>query len=82
MQTFNGPEQRLWRAKQRHAELIHEADMYRLGRARPDEPTDQLASRLVSPIRGSLGERLVGVRRMFSGYELPCSDPCPDCAPC
>ena len=33
-------------------------------------------------IRASLGGRFTGVRRALWGYEAPCNDPCPDCAPC
>jgi hypothetical protein len=81
----------LWLAKQRHAELIHEAEQYRLAReakkhrlatARPEEPTDHLSTRLFNGIRAGLGRPFVTVRRLLSGREAPCNDPCPDCASC
>ena len=81
----------LWLAKQRHAELIHEAEQYRLAKdaeqyrlatAHPGEPADDLATRLFNSIRGGLGRWFASVRRTLSGYEAPCNDACPDCAPC
>lgn len=72
------PEQRLWLAKQRQTELIREAALYRLVRSRPDEPTDHLATRLLSSLRIRLGRLIALVRRTLSDYEAPCNDPCPD----
>jgi hypothetical protein len=78
-----GPEQRLWLAKQRHAELIHEAEQYRLATARPDEPADHLATWLFKSIRRGLRRRVAtSVQRALSADEAPCNDLCPDCAPC
>lgn len=81
----------LWLAKQRHAELVHEADQYRLAKeakqyrlatAHQGEPVDDLATELLNGIRGSLGRWLASVRPTLSGHQAPCNDPCPDCAPC
>jgi hypothetical protein len=76
------PEQRLWLVKQRHAELINEAQQYRLARAHPDEPADHPSTRLFNSIRAGLGRRFASVQRTLSGYKAPCNDLCPDCAPC
>lgn len=71
------PEQRLWLVKQRQAQLIHEADQYRLATADRHD---------VSPPRfdwtwrwlAQLSARI----RALSGRGAPCTDPCPDCATC
>jgi hypothetical protein len=79
----------LWLAKQRQAELIHEAEQYRLARdakqyrlatAQPVEPVADRAIRLISTIRGGLGRWFAGVQRALPRYEAPCDEPCPDCA--
>ncbi len=81
----------LWLAKQRHAELIHEAEQYRLAKeakqyrlasAHSEGPTNQLSTRLLNSVRGGLGQWLASVRRALSGREAPCDDACPDGAPC
>ncbi len=81
----------LWFAKQRQAELIHEAEQYRLAKeakryslatAQTGGLADDFATRLLNSIRGSAGRWFADVRRVFPGHESPCSDPCPDCAPC
>jgi hypothetical protein len=80
---FQGtPEQRLWLANQRHAELIHEAEQYRLASANRDEPADHLSARLFSTIQAGLGRPLASVQQALSGREAPCDDTCPDCVPC
>lgn len=80
----------LWLAKQRHAELIHEAEQYRLAReaesyrlasAHSEGPADLLSIRLSNRIRPGLGRAFAAVQRALSGREAPCSDPSPDCAP-
>ncbi|MGD0863783.1 MAG: hypothetical protein ABSA21_13680 [Candidatus Limnocylindrales bacterium] len=76
------PDHRLWLVKQRHAELIHEADQYRLARAHTDEPGDHLSTRLFNRIRVDLEQGFVSVRRTLSAYEPPCDDTCPEGAPC
>jgi len=76
------PDQPLWLAMQRQGELIHEAAQDRLARAHPDESVAHLATGPFIGIRASLGGRFTGVRRALWGYEAPCNDPCPDCAPC
>lgn len=77
--------------KQRHAELIHEAEQYRLAKeakqyrlatAHPGEPADDLVTRLLNIIRVGLGQPFAGVRRTLSAHEAPCDDACPDGAPC
>ncbi|MGD0019697.1 MAG: hypothetical protein ABSD62_10625 [Candidatus Limnocylindrales bacterium] len=79
----------LWLAKQRHAELIHEAEQYRLAReaeqyrlatAHPGKPADHPSARLLKSIRAGLGRPFAAVRRGLSGYQAPCDDLCPDCA--
>ena len=81
----------LWFAKQRQAELIHEAEQYRLAKeakryslttAQTRGLADGPVTRLLNSSRGSVGRWFAGVRRAFSSPETPCSDPCPDCAPC
>ena len=81
----------LWLAKQRHAELIHEAEQYRLAKdaeqyrlatAHLGEPADHSSARLFKSIRAGLGRPFFSLRHRLSGYEAPCNDPCPDCAPC
>jgi hypothetical protein len=76
------PEQRLWLAKQRQGELIHEASQYRLARAHPDEPSDHLATRLFTSIRAGVERPFAAVRRALSVSEAPCDNLCLDCAPC
>jgi hypothetical protein len=80
-----------WLAKQRQADLIHEAEQYRLAKearqyrlasAHPKGLANGPATRLLNSSRGSVGRWFAGVRRAFSSPETPCSDPCPDCAPC
>jgi hypothetical protein len=79
----------LWLAKQRQEELIHEADQHRLAReaeryrlatADPREPADRLATRLFNSLRVGVARPLAIVRRVLSGPEEPCDDPCPECA--
>ena len=79
-----------WLAKQRQADLIHEAEQYRLAKeakqyrlatAHPRGLADDLATRLFHRIRGGVGRWFADVRRAFSSPETPCNDPCPDCAP-
>jgi hypothetical protein len=81
----------LWLAKQRHAELIHEAEQYRLAKeakqyrlatAHPRGLANGPATRLLNSIRGGIGRWFADVRRAFSSPEAPCNDPCPDRAPC
>lgn len=76
------PDQRLWLVKQRRAELIHEAEQYRLARARPVEPADHAATRLFTSISASLGRPFASLPRAISVSEAPCDDLCLDCAPC
>ena len=76
------PDQRLWLVKQRRAELIHEAEQYRLTRARTVEPADHAATPLFTSISASLGRPFASLRRAISVSEAPCDDLCPDCAPC
>ena len=72
------PEQRLLLAKKRQAEPIREAALYRLASSRTYEPTDHLATRLLSSLRIRFGRLLVLVRRTLSDHEAPCNDPCPE----
>ena len=78
---FQGePEQRLWLAKQRQAQLIHEAEQYRLATANRDDRDDNLSTPPFN-IRASLAQmRALVWRAIFTG-EAPCDDPCPGCAP-
>jgi hypothetical protein len=81
----------LWLAKQRQAELIHEAEQYhlakeakqyRLATARLGEPADRMSTRLFKGLRAGLGRPFVSLRHTLEGSAVPCNDPCPDCAPC
>jgi hypothetical protein len=76
------PEERLWLVRQRQGELIHEAEEYRLSRAHPDDPAENLSIRLFNTIRVGLGQVFAVVRRRLSAHEEPCDDACPDGAPC
>jgi hypothetical protein len=79
---FQGtPEQRLWLVKQRQAQLIHEAEQYRLATANRDDRADNLSTPRFNSIRASLAQMRASVWRAISGGEAPCDDPCPDCAP-
>jgi len=78
------PDHRLWLAKQRQAELIHEADQFhlaRLARAHGDEPADHPWILLFRTIREGLRRPFASAQRALSTIEAPCSDPCPDSAP-
>jgi hypothetical protein len=69
--------------KQRHAELIHEAEQYLLARAHANQSVDHLSSRLFHSMRASLEPPFASVQRAFSGVEAPCDEPCTDCPiPC
>jgi hypothetical protein len=81
----------LWLAKQRQAELIHEAEQYhlakeakqyRLATARLGEPADRMSTRLFKGIRARFERPFASLRYRLSGSEVPCNDPCPECAPC
>jgi hypothetical protein len=85
------PEQRLWLARRRQAEFIHEAEEGRLARAhaaaragtQAGGPTRRVATRLWAAIRSAatrarLARSFAGVRRADSGYRTPCNEPCPD----
>jgi len=76
------PEQRLWLVKERRAELVHDADQYRLARADPHESADHQSPRLFNRIRARFAWPLAALPRALSGYKAPCDDSCPDCAPC
>ena len=76
------PERRLWLVKQRHAELIHDAEQHRLARAHPDEPADHPSTLLFTSIQANLGRPLAVIKRAFSASQTPCDDLCPGCAPC
>ncbi len=78
-------------AKQRQAELIHEAEQYRLAKearqyrlasAHLRGLANGPATRLLNSSRRSVGRWFAGIRLAFSGPKAPCSDPCPDCTPC
>ena len=81
----------LWLVKQRHAELIHEAEQYRLAKeakqyrlatVHAGEPVDHLATGLLNSIRRGLGRWFASVLPTLSSHQAPCNDPCHDCAPC
>lgn len=74
------PERRLWLVKQRHAELIHDAEQHRLVRGHPDEPAGHVWTRLLDSLGAGLGRRLAAIRCALPAREAPCVDPCPDCA--
>ena len=76
------PEQRLLQAKQRHAELIREADEFRLARPHRDSTAGYRPTRLLSWLRAWLARSWVGIRQTIVGREAPCTDPYPDRNPC
>jgi hypothetical protein len=79
---FRGtPEQSLWLVKQRQAQLIHEAEQYRLAMTIHGDPADNLSIRRFNWTWRWLA-RLSASVRTLSGGGAPCNDPCPDCAPC
>jgi hypothetical protein len=80
------PEQRLWLARRRQAEFIHEAEEGRLARAHAAARAGTQAgglTRLWAAIRSAatrarLARSFASVRRADSGYRTPCNEPCPD----
>jgi hypothetical protein len=76
------PEQRLWLAKQRQAQLIHEAEQYRLATILRGDRADNLSTPRFTCIRASLAQLSSVVRRALSGREGLCDESCPDCSPC
>ena len=73
----SGPNQRLWLAKQRRGELIHEAEQNRLARAaRRDHPGGHSPTRLLKAAYAGLGRAFAAVRGLLSSG-APCNAPCP-----
>ena len=73
----SGPDQRLWLAKQRRGELIHEAEQNRLARAaRRDHPGGHSPTRRLKATYAGLGRAFAVVRGLLSSSE-PCNEPCP-----
>lgn len=73
----SGPDQRLWLAKQRRGELIHEAEQNRLARAaRRDHPGGHSPARRLKAAYAGLGRAFAAVRGLLSSGE-PCNEPCP-----
>jgi hypothetical protein len=80
---FRGtPEQSLWLVTQRQAELIREAEQYRLATPIRGDRADNLSTPRFTSIRTSLAPLFALVRRARSGREQLCDDPVPDCSPC
>ena len=76
------PERRLWLVKQRHAELIHDAEQHRLARAHPEEPADRRRAGLLDRLGAGLGRPFAAIRKGVFPAEAPSADPCPDRAGC
>ena len=65
--------------KQRNAELVDEADRYRLARGVSRPTGDNVAVQLRDGMRSRIVGAFVLLRTALS-RETPCNDPCPDCA--
>ena len=75
------PELHLWLVKRRQAELIHEAEQYRLATANRDNRADNLSRPRFNWTWRWFAQLPARVRTL-SGRGAPCNDPCPDCASC
>lgn len=76
------PERRLWLVKQRHAELIRDAEQHRLARTQAEERAGHGSSRLLDRLGAGLGRPFGAIRKGLFPPEAPCADPCPDRAGC
>jgi hypothetical protein len=71
------PEQRLWLAKQRQAQLFHEASQYRLAKASRDNRAQNASTKPFKWTWRWLGQLSARIRALHLREEL-CSDPCPE----
>jgi hypothetical protein len=71
------PEQRFWLAKQRQAQLIHEARQYRLAKANRDNRSNNSSTTRSKWTWLWLGQLSARIRALHLREEL-CSDPCPE----
>jgi hypothetical protein len=71
------PEQRLWLVSQRQAQLIHEAEQYRLATANRDRRADNASTPRFNWTWRWLGQLSARIRALHLREEL-CSDPCPE----
>lgn len=71
------PDQRLWLVNQRHAQLIHEAEQYRLATAKRDNRADNPSAPRTNWTPRWLGQLPARVRTLVRREEL-CNDPCPE----